>query len=522
MAEQRATVANREANSRGLAPAFHDSRNTVLVPLLIMAGALARILSYVYSDNSGGDAWTHLLLAAEWLRNPRFKVVFDAYPPGHFWLIGLTSLVVPDVVVAGRILSLVLGIASLWVVWKLARILYGESAALFSLAAFCFYSLHIGYSTTSSAEVSYLFFLLAGLLLFFVYTASPSPHRLWYVAASGVLFSISESIRFEAWIVFGGAFILLPYLEGFRRSASWYKSLRGPVIFGAAGGAWPAFMMAYCWRVFHDPMFLVHWNKLRVVEKLHNVPFSHQLTVMPLALLISASPFAVAAGIYGLARSLSRSAKGGFTLLTLFFAAIETYELLTGGLLATPRYSITLGSMLIIVAGYGFDVFCHKIAPERMRLARAIVIALLVLNSAAVLLGSELPNRYANQLAAVSPRLRYHPRIAAVAGYLRRHMGPNDSVVIDDYNVESDIIAAASGLPIPLEKRAYLAGRKNNITVHAYIAAEHPRFLVYSDEGTLRDSLTLTPGNGSQIVDGVGFRCVFANEVYRVYELSYP
>lgn len=495
--------------------------NSTIAVLLIIAGALVRILSYVYSQNAGGDAWAHIALAAMWLRHPVFKVVFDAYPPGHFWLIGLTSLVIHDVITAGRLLSLVLGIGSLWVVWRLAVKLYGGTAAILSLAVFVFYSLHIGYSTTSSAEVSYLFFLLTGLLFYFSYAES---RHILYLAVAGILFSISESIRYESWIVFGASFIVLPLMDrrilGLRQLSEHLRSL---ATFGVTGGAWPAFMMAYCWRVYRDPMYLVHWNKLRVVQMMRTVPFSHQLIVMPLALLISLCPLAICAAVYGIAKSLTWQLKGVFAFLTLFFGGVEAYELLTSGLLATPRYSITLGAMLAILAGYGFEVACEKLTPQRMILARTAVIALLCLNALLVLLGSEIPNRFSDKLAGVSPRLRYHPRIVAVAGYLRNHLGPHDAVVIDDYNVESDIVAAASGLPIVPGDRVYLADRKNQITALQYIATEHPHFLVYAGQGTLRNSLALpSECSGTQQLDGVRFRCTFAGEIYRVYELSYP
>jgi Dolichyl-phosphate-mannose-protein mannosyltransferase len=523
MSQQQPSVVSVDARSQEYQSSSDSSGDNLIAVLLIVAGALLRIVSYLYSDNSGGDAWARVALAARWLQHPTAKFVFDTYPPGHFWLIGLMSLAVHDVAAAGRLLSLLLGIGSLFAVWKLARLLYGNSAALFSLGAFCFYSLHIGYSTTSSAEVSYLFFLLAGLLFFFAYAQPPSPGP-WCLAVSGVLFSISESIRYEAWVVFGASFILLPLVD--RRLLGvkqWGQHLRSLSTFGLTGGAWPAFMMAYSWRAFGDPMYLVHWNRLRVLESLKAIPLSRQLTVMPLALFISVSPIAIAAAIYGLAKSLSWGLKGGFAFLTLFFGAVQAYQILTGGLLATPRYTITLGAMLTIVAGYGFEIICRKLTPERMGLVRGLVIALLCLNSIVILLGSEVPTRYADKFANLSPRLRYHPRIVAVADYLRRHMRPSDAIVIDDYNVESDIIAAAAGLPILAGDRAYLADRKNELTVRQYILAEHPHFLVYADQGTLRSSFALPPGcSGTERIDGVNFRCAFAGQIYRVYELSYP
>jgi hypothetical protein len=95
-------------------------------------------------------------------------------------------------------------------------------------------------------------------------------------------------------------------------------------------------------------------------------------------------------------------------------------------------------------------------------------------------------------------------------------------VIFDDYNVSSNILAEASGLPVPPAGRAFLANKKNDLTVAGYLEAEHPRFLVYSDQGTLRQWFDLRPDcGGTQMIGRVEFRCAFVGQVYRVYELSY-
>ena len=101
-------------------------------------------------------------------------------------------------------------------------------------------------------------------------------------------------------------------------------------------------------------------------------------------------------------------------------------------------------------------------------------------------------------------------------------MHPEDGVVIDDYNVESNIVMGAARMPLLPGNRAYLASLTNDIGVYEYIDREHPRFLVYSDRGTLRRSLVL-PSTCSEKtnIGRVDFQCDFANDIYRVYELSY-
>ncbi len=489
----------------------------------LCAGALLRVLFLCLSDNAGGDAGAHVSAAAAWLSHPSAKFVFGTYPPGHFWLIGLVSLVVHNVLWAGRLLSLVCGIASLYVVWRIARLCYGPSCALLSLAIFTLYSLHIGYSTTSSAEVPYLFFLLAGTYLFLSSLQARS-NQIRRLFLSGLLFSISESIRFEAW-VFCAA---IAVTAGF----AWMVSLRRQgvevVPFGGwvlAAGLWPAFMMAYCRHFFGDPMYLVHQNRLRVLESLKTVSVAHQFAVMPLAILASVSAPAVLAGLAGEFSSLSLFSAETFVLAgaTLLFAAVEGYEIATGGLLALARYTITLGTMLCIMSGAGLEWAIEKWMAQHAALLRRGFVALAGLNCLLLACASFYSNPLANELASVSPRLRYPRHIAEVATYLRRHMKPEDRVVFDDYKVESNIVSDASGLPILLGDRAYLASRKNEISVAEYIAKEHPRFLVYSDQGTLRQSLDLGHGClGAQRIDGIVFRCAYSGQVYRVYELIFP
>jgi hypothetical protein len=157
-----------------------------------------------------------------------------------------------------------------------------------------------------------------------------------------------------------------------------------------------------------------------------------------------------------------------------------------------------------------------------MGLAHSAIFGLLFLNLVGVLAASELPNRYAEKFASISPRLRYGARVQAVGEYLRSHMGPDDALVVDDYNVESNIIAAAAGLPVIPGKRAYLLSNKNAVSVDDYMRSEHPRFLVYAEGGKLQHSFQLPPGcKGTEEVNGVEVRCIFVSQIYRVYELHY-
>jgi hypothetical protein len=493
---------------------------------LIAVGAILRTTSFFYSANAGGDAWVRLFLAAVWLKHPFFKVAYGAYPPGHFWLIGLLSLVFHNIVFAGRFLSLVLGIGSLVAVWSLARNVYGETSGLAALAILVFYSMHIGYSTTSSAEISYLFFLLVALALFFGYFRNDSRPRL-QLALAGLSLSVAESVRLEAWAIFFGLGIILAILEyqdQSSRTAGFTRWLKPILTFGLTAGGWPIFSMAYSAILFHDPLRVLSEHTTLVTRwfKTHPVPLVYRLALGPGALLISLSPLAVLAAWYGLLKSWSSRLGASFAALTLFFAALQTYEIATERLLAMARYTMTLGAMLAVIGGFGGECLCARFFPGRLRLAYALLVALLVANLGVVFFLSEHPNRFSSKIASVSPRLRYAPHIVGVADYLRTHMGARDAVVIDNYNEESNVIGQASALPLDPGKRAFLANTRYDETVDRYITRERPRFVVYSDRGTLRRWLKLPPECRNVRIDGMDYQCTFANPIYRIYQLAEP
>ena len=93
--------------------------------------------------------------------------------------------------------------------------------------------------------------------------------------------------------------------------------------------------------------------------------------------------------------------------------------------------------------------------------------------------------------------------------------------MFDDYNVESNILAVAAGFPLIYGDRAYVAGIKSPVTPEEYFENQHPRFLVYSDRGVLRDWKDLPATCGTINDQSVTFHCVYSNSFYRIYELTY-
>jgi 4-amino-4-deoxy-L-arabinose transferase-like glycosyltransferase len=172
----------------------------------LLLGGFLRVFFLFIADNNGGDAIARAAKIQQWMSHPSFVSPVAHWGPVYFYLTGTVGFLLKDAELAGRLLSLICGITSIYLVYRLTKLLSGETAA--TLAAFIcgLAGLHVGYSTTSSSEMPYLFFLLIGLIGFFEYVTTGN---LWSLVSGAICFSVAAGIRYEAWIFFPFLCLLL-------------------------------------------------------------------------------------------------------------------------------------------------------------------------------------------------------------------------------------------------------------------------------------------------------------------------
>ncbi len=495
-------------------------RRKRLLLFSVALGIMLRLSFYLIGANNGGDAIDRFSKAEDWLQHPTTNLFFGAWLPLHFWLMaGIAKLLSISVETAGRMLSLVLGSASLLAVWHAARDLYGEKAAGLSLLVFAFYTLHVGYSTTSSAEVPYLFFALAGLALFFRYRRKPSIRTLVW---SGLLFTIGAAIRYEAWVMmFAVALVLLAeplkaWLRGRPQSRAWAHL----ALFCACAGLWPAFWMLENWRHFGHPLYYVAMQKVWVPEILAAGGHSqlYNLAVSPGTLLLTLSPVAFAAALYAFASAIRSRMGRDLAVIWLVVALVQLYQTVTAGMWPSARFTISQGGLLAIASGYGLLLISERLRVHWKPLWMATLV-LVSANLAFVLAVSESRLSVSDKFASISPRLRFTHYIQDVGDFLRPRLRPEDALVIDNYNLESGFIAMAAGLPHRPGDRVFLANSTPPEQVLDFVHRKHPRFLVMAERGSLNRFLPFPTSCGSLVhIDDREARCVYENQVYRVLE----
>jgi 4-amino-4-deoxy-L-arabinose transferase-like glycosyltransferase len=428
---------------------------------------------------------------------------------------------------ASRLLSLLLGSASVWLEWKISRTIYGEAAGIFSLAVFALYSLHIGYSTTSSSESPYLFFVLAGLACFFIFQQTD---RISWLALSGICLTLGAAIRYEAWIIMLGVGLALAISPVASRQQKPERAERFSrlLVFALTAGLWPAFFMLYSWVKWGNPLYtigVVHALALHYVASFPRSYF-YRSAFVPGVLLVTLSPLVIIAAIYALGSTIRNRAGLQFAVVLATLAIVQFCQIISGGQ-GVARYSLSLGTLLAIASGYGLERLIRRLPSRYWRTSRAVVIAALVLNLGAILALSEAQWRFSDKFASISPRLRFTRHLQDVGAELGRRLDSGDAVVIDNYNVESNQIAAVAGLPLLASDRVLDASVERQdlrADLWKFMETKQPKYLVYSDRGVLRPFLPLAGGCPANPVlsNGIEFQCSYANEIYTLYEVRYP
>jgi 4-amino-4-deoxy-L-arabinose transferase-like glycosyltransferase len=490
---------------------------------LLGIGCGLRVISFLFSQNNGGDAFARASVTASWLQHPGPSLDFGGptWPPLHFWLMALFAQVVPNLMLACRLLSLVAGLVSLWLFWKLVSRLYGDWPAVLSLLVFTFYSLHIAYSTTCSSEETFVAFVLGGLLGVFSFRASGKYGAL---VGGGLSLTAAAAIRFEAWIMIlalGLIFLLGQESRPFLSHGCW-KAL---IAYGVTSGIWPVFWTIHSWLLTGHLFYALAENRASIPAQLAvnpaHGPF-YELALSPGVIVLTLTPVAAAGTLYGLWRSLRERKNLDFAFLVVFTALFQLTTIATKGTLALARYTLMLGTLCAVLTGYGLaEVGQRFFGPRRGRVL-AILAAVLVANLALIVSLSEYHGSFEDKFRSISPLMQFPVHVEEVANILLPKLKPADRVLIDNYNDETNILGIAIGLPLVAKDRAFLASERNGTDPFPYLNAQHPRFAILSSRGMLGSHLELPKDcSASWVMRGMEFQCIFANDAYRVYGIRY-
>lgn len=522
------TLSGARPSSKNIANEGPQAENRVprlAIMAIVTVAIILRVLFFFLSSNAGGDAQARATRTAMWLAHPEQGLNYTPWLPLHFVMMGALAHLVGSVELATRLLSLLCGATSLVPFYLLSKGLFGEFAAALSLIVFTFDPLQIGYSTTASSEASYVCLILTGLAFFFAFWRRDS---LILLAVSGAAMTCAAGIRWEAWVLIfatSSMLVMRHLLRASRGGAASPEKLTDLLVWVVTAGLWPMAWFFICWRSQINPFFYVSYNHAWVKEQIATVPHSklYQLALPPGTLILTLSVVGLVGALIGLWLSIRNRKAWLFSVMVIFLALVQYYQMVAGGVMSFARYTIGIGALLAVISGFGLTGAAKAISRGKgfTRFMPALVGLLVAVNLGAVITFSIVPSPVRDKFRSISPLMQFPVRIEQIAGFLRPRVNSEDRIIIDNFNDEASAIAAAINLPILAEDqgKAFFASHRVS-EVNSYLVTKHPRYIIYSPKGSLHTQFTLPDRCGSQevLLLQVSFKCIHEDDIYSIYE----
>lgn len=398
----------------------------------------ARLLPFIFGMEHYGDAPVRIEIAERWARAPHvwhgFAEAYQ-YGPMHLTLIGAMLRIFPDRFFAPRLLSLVAGLAGVWLLYRLTRRFQGDEAALLAGCGLALSPLHIQASTTGASEAVFLALLLAAIECAF------DERALLAALALGV----GGLVRYDGWLYVGLVGLLV------WRTAGFWKAL----VFGAASAVPMAAWLYLNWKYTGDALAPIHHidrDHLGLVGPA--LAYFGQpryralcLTYWPLALLLVFTPVLALAAMAGAFRALWTRARGWELAALAWVPAL--YFTLRGAVLLNfrplARFTLVAGALSLPFAWSALQLLRE---PLRRAALFLTAVALVATPVALAALSYGRDGTAAEWARPLSPISTVPPGIAQAARFLRAGLRPDDTILLDGVWDYLDIpLAFAVDLP---------------------------------------------------------------------------
>lgn len=194
-----------------------DWRWFALAALLVIAPRLA---VFGPNENVYGDSVIRTELGMRWAQDPHWisswKDGTFQFGPLHIYLTGIAWKLWPLKEHAGRVVSLLLGIASAVPLFLLTRRLFDARAALWAVAGFGLWGMHWNVSATAASEAVGLFTQLVALAA--LARAFDVPKPLPSLLGAAVALQAACATRYDAWLLLPVLALLVWQRLGFKRA----------------------------------------------------------------------------------------------------------------------------------------------------------------------------------------------------------------------------------------------------------------------------------------------------------------
>jgi hypothetical protein len=494
--------------SPALEPSGAEARSGPRVWALAVLVALPRLLVFPANQNLFGDAIARTWLAHNWLRAPHVIGSFDQgafqYGSLHVYLLALAEVLWPSLLHAGRVVSLLAGIASTFPLYALTRRRFGVRAATAAIFGFAFWGLHIQCATTSSSEALNLLLVFAALERFEAWFATSSRPAL---LACALWLVLATATRYDSWL-------LIPLLA----AVVWWRArkLWTAAWFAAAACAFAVPFMFGNWVDRGAPLY-----PFTYIDDFHRAWYPSEqaswgratyralcLVFWPGTAVVTLTPPVAFAGFAGLVRAWRTDRARWLVLLVLVPTVLYTLRsAVLGSFAPLTRFTVKEVALLLPFAWYGVEPLFARF-PRLLAPLSGVTGLLCVVW--AVWLGlfcAHPEGTWQTNLSPIAATSTLPPRLEVVCDWLAGNSDGQNSVLVDQDLVGYDDLIVGYFSGFAYEHQA----RRRSLSFDQRLSEREPSFLVRFEYGQLqREGALVVEGplatfRGLQFIEMGGF-----------------
>lgn len=340
--------------------------------LLILAVAAALRLHELDRTSLWYDEAVSWAQSNEGLAHLLMSVAADNYPPLHNVILWATMPALGDSETALRLPSAIFGVAAVWLIYLIGRILGGRSAGLLAAALLALSPFHIWYSTEAR-----MYALLAACGLAFLYCVLKvikKPTRGWLIclAISGTLFLYSHVYALLGFAAVGAAcgwFVLMDLIS--KRRFRYSRPLAACLAMAASCGLFIPWLVILALRA-RSVAEAGFWIAYPDYQFLKNIAFTVSGSLVVFWVLTALAVHGLLRGLFGSPSSVAGTSRTNRRSLLICLAYTSgppalayAYSILVQPILF-DRYLIAAWPGLILLASVGAQMLLPKVAPAAL------------------------------------------------------------------------------------------------------------------------------------------------------------
>ncbi len=484
-----------------------EYKESIGVFFIVLAGLIIRLILLLVTSDFHGVSAGKTLLAKLILENgvSGSNWYVPVHPPLHllFIISGLKLFYFPLLV--PRLISLFFGIALFLPYYYTIKKIFNKRVAVYSLIGISLYSQHIIYSVIGTSETCFHFFLFLSLLFAILFY---NVKKNIFLFLSALAIGLSSLCRYEG-------LLFIPLMVLFLK-----ENNRAVIVFFLVSIIMPLLWMVVSYRYGGNALHFISTNDINVPLQFNwirstgiKIALLNKIWFWPNTLLNTLGIPMFIFGFLGVLFCLVKREKLFFAGMFLIILAIFVLRTVQEKLYLQPRYSITLGLMLIPFAVF---IFIKIIDMINRKIPYWIVLLLLWTMIPAI--GK---NIFAEPL--------YAPEFAKnIARYMKNNITKGENIIMDHCGDEKfkEPIKLLSGInPKQFVLTPYMTASGKQLVFDKKVffdnlEKENIQILIYSPYGNLGSALALEKQGAQAKIDGFYFHLVYTSGPYYIYRVE--